>query len=90
MLRMADLRLRADKDEWGEIQLTAAAPVTEKQQVGPARAQQPGWPAGRPRCSGGRSGQSSQMPPVNVIAADPDRVGSRLAVPAIVVILPSW
>jgi site-specific recombinase XerD len=33
MLRMADLRLRADKDEWGKIQLTAAAPVTEKQQV---------------------------------------------------------
>jgi hypothetical protein len=33
MLRMPDLRLRADKDEWWERQLTAAAPVTEKQQV---------------------------------------------------------
>ncbi|MGO9781184.1 MAG: hypothetical protein ACLPQY_15660, partial [Streptosporangiaceae bacterium] len=33
MFRMADLRLRADKGEWGDIQLTAAAPVTEKQQV---------------------------------------------------------
>ena len=34
MLRMAGPRLRADEDGWGEIQLTAAAVVQEKQQVG--------------------------------------------------------
>ena len=36
------------------------------------------------------AGQSSQMSPVSVIAADPCRAGSRSAVPAIVVILLSW
>ena len=38
----------------------------------------------------GRAGQSSQMSPVSVIAADPCRVRSGLAVPVIVVILLSW
>ena len=38
----------------------------------------------------GRAGQSSQMSPVSVIAANPCRVRSRLAVPVIVVILLSW
>ena len=36
------------------------------------------------------AGQSSQMSPVSVIVADPCRVRSPLAVPAIVVILLSW
>ena len=38
----------------------------------------------------GRAGQSSQMSPVSVIAANPCRVRSRLVVPVIVVILLSW
>ena len=60
------------------------------------------WPAETPQMAAGgssltnmpgprgRAGQSSQMSPVSVIAANPCRVRSRLAVPVIVVILLSW
>jgi hypothetical protein len=54
--------------------------------TGPLTVALPAVTAWSPRAAG----QSSQMSPVSVIAADPCRVGSRLAVPAIVVILLSW